>query len=187
MKKFSINDALSVGLVQFKKRPWYLAGLTTAFVGMFIATASAGAVVTALSYLLYGGFLSVLLKHYHGGWIQFDDLFDIDKRWIYFAFLGLLKMLVIGIGLVFFILPGIYLAVRLMFAELLVIDRGLRPFEAMQASYDMTANHFWQLLLLSLVFGLLATLGFAFFLVGVFVAITVIQFATIKVYYQLKV
>jgi hypothetical protein len=186
MKNFLIKDVLTTGWEQFRKRSWYLAGLSVAFTGMFIASASTLSPVTALSYILYGGFLSVLLKHYHGGWIKFDDLFDIDKRWIYFAFLGLLKMFVIAIGLVFFILPGVYLAVRLMFAELLVIDKGMRPFEAMQASYDMTKNHFWKLLLVALVFSLLAILGLMFFLVGVFVAVLVIQFATIKIYYNLK-
>jgi len=186
MKNISIRSALSTGWAQFTRRPWYLFGLSLAVFLFFVLTASGDAVVTALSYIVYGAFISVLLKHYHGGQIVFDDLFDIDKRWIYFAFLALIKALLILLGFAFFVLPGIYLAIRWMFAELLVIDKGMRPMEALRASSQLTQGHWWKLFFFSLISILLMSLGLVVFIVGAVAVVTIMQFATIKMYYDLQ-
>ncbi len=186
MKTVSIRTALKEGWQLFMKRPWYLLGLSIAVGLLFVVTASNNALATALSYIVFGGYIAILLKFSNGESISFDDLFITDKRWIYLAFLALIKMVLIGLGLLCFIIPGIYLAVRWMFADLLVIDKGLRPLEALKASSALTEGYRWKLFFFSLVAGLLVLLGLVFFIIGAVAAGIVIQFATIHIYKALQ-
>ena len=187
MKKVQIRSALSTGWSQFKRRPWYLLGLMLGFVAITMMTAGQNTMFTALSYIAYGGFLSMMLRHSNGEHIVFDDLFDVvDKRWIYFAFLAVVKTALIMLGFLCFIIPGVYLAIRWMFAELLVIDKGLRPLEALKASSKLTEGVRWKLFAFVLVVVLLSLLGLLALIIGVFVVGLVAQLAAIKVYKDLQ-
>jgi hypothetical protein len=185
MKSFSISNALGVGWQSFKRRPWYLLGLALAVFALF-ALSIGNAVVTALAYILYSGYIAVLIRHYRGETIVFDDLFTLDNRWISFAFMGLIKGILIFLGFVCFILPGIYLAVRWMFAEFYVINEGMRPMEALRASSALTKGHWWHLFGFSLVVILLLILGLFALIVGVIVVSVVVFIATFKIYEDLK-
>ena len=187
MKHILIGQALSDGWKQFTRRPWYLLGIALTIFVLFVVTAGNNSAVTALSYILYGGFVAFLLRHANGETVVFDDLFEIvDKRWIYFAFLGIIKSLLIFLGLLFFIVPGVYLAIRWMFAELLVIDKGLRPMEALKASSEMTEGVRGKLFLYALVSLLLVIVGVFAFLIGAVVAGIVVQLASIRLYKDLS-
>ncbi len=186
MKAVDIRGSLKEGWKLFTQRGWYFIGLFLAFVVLFILTAGDSAVVTALSYILYGGYFALLLKHARGERVVFDDLFSIDSRWISFAFLGLIKTVLILIGFLLLIIPGIYLSVRWMFAELLVIDKGLRPLEALKASSELTKGYRWKLFLFSLVMTVLILVGFLALGIGAVVASIVSMFAIIKIYFTLS-
>lgn len=186
MKKVKIGEAIQTGWSVFMKRPWYLFGLALAVMGLFAATSSQ-ALAAALAYIVYGGFTGVLIKHYNGEAIVFDDVFTIDtQKWISFAFLAVIQAIFIILGFICFIIPGVYLAVRWMFAGLLVIDKGLRPMEALKASSKLTEGVRWKLFLFSLAMLPLFVLGFLFFIVGFAVAMLVCIFATIKIYKDLQ-
>ncbi len=186
MKKVNIRESLGVGWSQFKKRPWYLLGLTLAVAGLFVVAGVNEVGVTALAYIVYGGFIAILLKHYAGQVVEFDDLFDIDKRWVYFAFLGIIKTLLIMLGFLCFVIPGIYLSVRWMFAELFVIDQGMRPVEALRASSKIVEGHWWKLFLFSIAGVLLVVVSLFAFIVGAVIAWIVMHFAVIKIYKNLQ-
>lgn len=185
MKKIHIRKALGVGWESYKRRPWYLLGLTIAVTVLF-AVSIGNMVATALSSIVYAGYLIILIKHYRGEAFVFDDLFMSDKRWIYFAFLAIIKGILILIGLICFIVPGVYLAVRWIFAEYLVIDQGMRPLEALRESSRLTEGHRWHLFLYSVVAVLLLLLGLLCLLVGFFVAMTVLLVATFVLYEEVK-
>jgi len=142
--------------------------------------------MTALAAVAYCGYLSMLIKHYRGGHIEFDDLFTVEGRWVSYAFLTLIKSFFIILGLLFFVVPGIYLAVRWVFAEILVVDQGMRPLEALRASSAMTAGNRWQLFGLLFVGTLLMILGVFVFVIGLVAAGAVLMFALIKAYEELK-
>ena len=187
MKKVHIRESLKVGWGLFMKRPWYLLGLVIAFVLLFVATGSQGALVTALAYVVNAGYLALLLRHYAGETVVFDDLFSVDQqKWISFAFLALIKGVAIVLGLVFFIIPGVYLAVRWTFAELYVIDKGMRPLEALKASSELTKGVRWKIFLFMGVSIALIVIGVLFLFIGALVASIVILFATIKIYKDLQ-
>lgn len=187
MKTFNIWSSIGEGWRLFKRRPWYLLGLTLVTFVLFVFTASESAMVTALSYILFGGYLALLLRHVAGEQVRFDDLFEVvDKRWIYFAFLGIIKGILIMLGFLCFIIPGVYLAVRWMFAEILVIDKGLRPMEALRASSELTAGVRWKLFAYTLVALLLVFVGLFALIIGAVIASVVVQLATIVIYKHLS-
>ncbi len=162
MKKVHIREAINTGWSDFKRRPWYLLGLTVATFALMTIISSDSAAVITLAYILFGGYIAVLLKHADGEAIVFDDLFDIvDKRWIYFAFMGVIKMVLITLGMFLLVVPGIYMAIRWTFSELLVLDKGLRPLEALRASSDLTEGVRWKMFLFLIPAGLVVGLSIA--------------------------
>ncbi len=186
MKTFSVFAAWQAGWNSFMKRPWYLLGITLVTILLFIV-ALGNAVITALAYILYGGYLTLLINHTQDKHVVFDDLFTvIDFRFVSFAFLALIKGVLVLLGFICFIIPGIYLSVRWMYAELLVIDQGMRPLEALKASSIMTEGMRGKLFLFALLVGITIMLGLLAFIVGAFAMITVSLLALIILYEQAK-
>jgi uncharacterized membrane protein len=181
MNTISIRSALRTGWYTFSRRPWYLLGVTLAFTVICMLTVG-NAAFTALAYIAFGGYLAMLLAFYRGQPIVFDDMFSLDQRWISFAFLGVIKTALIFLGLIAFLVPGIYLAVRWIFAEFLVIDKGMRPLEALRESSKMTAGVRGKLFLFTIVSIVLILLGLVALIIGAFVASVVVTFALIAMY-----
>ncbi len=185
MKTFKIGEAYSRAWAKLAERFWYLSGLAAAMFIIMALTTGEGALYTALSYIIFGGFIAMLLRNYDGKTVVFDDLFSIDNRWISFTFTSLIKGMCILVGLLLFIVPGVYLAIRWMFAELLVIDKGMRPMEALKASSEMTKGNMWKLLWFFILTILTILAGAALLFVGIFPAMVIMTFAMISVYRQL--
>ena len=185
MKKIHIRSAIAEGWSSFIQRPWYLLGIALAFALLFIV-AVGDTMVTALASVLYGGYIMMLITHFRGGSIEFDDMFAINDRWISYSFLMIIKTFFIILGFLCFIIPGIYLSMRWAFAELLVIDQNMRPLEALRASSKMTEGNRWKLFWFTLVSMFLVTAGFFFFFIGAVVMGVVITLAMIKIYDDLK-
>lgn len=183
---FSIKESLGVGWRKFMERPWYLFGIALAVSGLFLAVSSESAMFTALAYVLYAGYLAFLFKHFNTGGVSFDELFDADKRWIYFAFLAVIKGFLLLLGFLLLIVPGIYLAVRWMFAEFYVVEKGMRPLEALRASSELTKGHRWKLFWFSLIATVLLILSLLLLVVGILPASLVLTFAMMHIYYALQ-
>lgn len=184
--ELSIRAALAAAWAHFERRGWYLFGLTAAVIGLGMI-ASGDAIAAALAYILFGGYIAVLLKHARLEQVVFDDLFNLfDQRWIYFAFGSLIKSVLIFIGLLLFIVPGIYLAVRWMFSELYIIDQGMRPLEALKASSELTAGYRWKLFWYVLAAIALSLVSLLFLIVGLFVAVAVLNLTTIMLFWKLQ-
>jgi len=185
MNTLSIRTALSEAWSHFERRGWYLFGLTAAVIGLSVLVAG-DAVAAALAYILFGGYITLLLKHARHESVVFDDVFDIDRRWIYFAFGSLIKGVLVFLGLLLFIVPGVYLAIRWMFSGLYIIDHGMRPLEALKASSELTEGHRLKLFWFTLVATLLTLLSVLFFVVGLFVAVAVINLTVIMLFWKLQ-
>lgn len=67
--------------------------------------------------------------------------------WPTFALLVGLSSLLIMLGVSLLVLPGLWVMVKLAFAEYLLVLRGLTPLDALRESFKQTNGHFWSLLL----------------------------------------
>lgn len=114
-----------------------------------------------------------------------DAFMGFKKPFVTLVVVGLLGSLLITVGLICLILPGIYLAVGYGFASLLAIDQGLGFWEAMEKSRRIITRNWWRifgLLLLGIPFMLL---GIAALGVGMFVAIPLVNAAFVYAYEDL--
>ncbi|MGE6791244.1 hypothetical protein ACQKFS_04380 [Pseudomonas guineae] len=75
------------------------------------------------------------------------DLFATSLRlWPSFALLAGLNTLAVLLGASLFVLPGLWLMVKLAFAEYLLVLRGLSPLKALHESFEMSSGYFWPML-----------------------------------------
>ncbi|WP_296258833.1 MULTISPECIES: YciC family protein [unclassified Pseudomonas] len=68
------------------------------------------------------------------------------RMWPTFAVLTALSTLLIMAGLSLFIAPGVWVMIKLVFSEYLLVLRGLGPLEAMRESFRMTRGHMVRIL-----------------------------------------
>lgn len=207
MRKLSVGDCVSFGWETFKKRPWFLIGtlllvLIIASIpgafgpeppelgpdGEFIAqpmTAMNWIAMLAsviVSTLAWCGITTFYLRaHDNVIGVQLADLWNPGPFW---RFLGahILTGIAVTLGLLAFVVPGLIIALGLMFVPYLVVERGLGPVEAIKESWRITKGNKWQLALLSLALLGIIILGLLALGVGVLVAMPIAMLASVHAY-----
>lgn len=198
----AIKDSLRFGWQTFKARPWFfvgvsavlfLIGMLSGFVQSVIVSVFGEDMGSVLSFLVsivvntaMGiGFLCVYLKAHDS--VMSPTLRDLWHPAPFWKYLGayLLMMVILVIGFILLIIPGIILSVALMFTLMLVVDKGLGPIEALKESARLTKGKRWALLGFGLVMALVNVVGCIALFVGLLVTIPVTLLATVHVYRQL--
>ncbi|MDF2490999.1 MAG: hypothetical protein K0S77_3621 [Pseudomonas sp.] len=122
------------------------------------ASPAYGMLVSLFFYPLYSAALILYLDTRSNG--QETPKRDLFARalqlWPALALMILISSLLIMAGFALFVLPGIWVMINLVFAEYLLVLRGLPVVESMRESARMTTGHFWQILVC--VLGVLAPL-----------------------------
>jgi uncharacterized membrane protein len=198
---FSTESALRFGWETFKKRPWFFVGSTVVILlasGLINAVTSAidtalsgsaeePSIVGGLLSLGLGTLLSMGATAFYLAAQDNPDTVDLSALWHpqpFWKFLGasILFAIVIAIGLVLLIVPGIIFALMFMFTTFVVIDRELGPIEAMKESHRITYGHKWSLLGFTLLLVLINLLGAIALLLGLLVTIPVSSLAVAHAY-----
>ena len=91
---------------------------------------------------LYAGIFMILIKHSIGSPIQVGELFNHYDKIVPIFIVMFLTQILVMIGLVLFIIPGIYLMVCFSFALPLVIEKNMSPIEALKTSRKVV-HHKW--------------------------------------------
>ncbi|WP_110946559.1 YciC family protein [Pseudomonas bohemica] len=101
-----------------------------------------------LFYPLYTGALILFLSAKTRGEApaKRDLLAAALRMWPTFAVLTALSTLLIMAGLSLFIVPGVWVMIKLVFSEYLLVLRGLGPLDAMRESFHMTRGHMVRIL-----------------------------------------
>jgi|SRR5579871_475316 len=197
---FSIEEALGRGWALFKENWLLLIGallITGVIQGVCSGIASAVGKQPVLSLIaqlaaeavglaLYGGLARITLALVDGRTPSMELLFSAFPLIVNLFVAGVLTGILVGIGFVLLIVPGIFLATRLAFATFFIVDEGAGPIEAIQRSWDMTRGHFWQLFLFGIVVVILNCLGLLILLVGVLATGAVTLVATAFIYRRLS-
>jgi len=102
-----------------------------------------------LFYPLYTGALILFLDAKTRGEVPTTrDLFATTLiMWPKFAVLTILSTMLIMAGMSLFILPGVWVMIKLVFSEYLLVLRGMGPLQAMRESFKMTQGHVVRILL----------------------------------------
>ncbi len=115
-------------------------------------------VVSLLSYLLGAwlalGMIRMFLDIFHGRKPTIGVLFSQAGLLLYFLGAVILYILMLLGGLVLFVIPGLFLAIKFYFFSIFIVDKELGPIESLKASWNLTKGHWWN------VFGLMFLLVF---------------------------
>jgi len=126
---------------------------------------------TLLAPPLYAGFYLVANKISRGEEVIYPDFFGGFRFWIPTAVISLLTQVLIAIGLIALIIPGIYLAVGYLFAIQMGIFGGLDPWSAMEWSRKLITRNWWRFL--GLLLGLVVLNALGLLLAGIGLLFTV--------------
>ncbi len=195
MNTFSIEAALRFGWNTFKKRPGFFVGVTliigivswiTGFIIGLLGEPGEGMIGRLLNLLVTTlvdlGVVAVLLKAFDNVEApQFADLWHPHR---YLPYLGatILMGLIVVVGLVLLIIPGIIASIMLMFTKFLVVDRSLGPVEALKESVRITKGHRLNLFLFMLAIIAINLVGALLLFVPLLVTVPVSGLAMIYVY-----
>ncbi|MDO4703299.1 hypothetical protein [Tannerella sp.] len=136
-----------------------IAGMVIALIGLFI------------SLIFELGYTKNLFQALDGEEPQFSAYGQMSRKIFVYFTARLVYGLIVCAGLVLLIVPGIYLAIRLQFYYMAIIEENAGILDSLRRSWEITRGSTPKLFLLLLVqFGILLA-GFVLFLIGIFMAL----------------
>lgn len=200
METFRIGEAISYGWEKFKKHflfLWMILATTWLIsIGFNLLQKGAGdetllgglisVVAIVVSLIVNLGLIRMYLDLADGTESKLERLFSQYR--FFWKYLGgvIVYSLMVVLGLVLLIVPGIYLALRYQFFSYLIIDKNLGPIEALKGSAVMTDGVKWKLFGLSLTLLGLNLLGVVALVVGLLVTVPMSIMAYVYVYRALR-
>ena len=161
---------------------WPIIGIS-ALVMLILAATNAAYVGLILTGPLIGGLNWYYLKRIRGQQAGINDAFaGFTMAFVQLLLTSLVSGLLVGVGLLFCLLPGICLAVAWCLAIPLVIDRKLPFWDALEVSRKVVTKHWWSFLGLILVFALVNLGGTLLCCVGSFLTTPLTLVALMYVY-----
>lgn len=193
--KLSIKECLSAGWDKFKARPWF-------FVGTFVIYAVIQGIMSAVlpedsflltflvslvvSTFLYMGLINIYLKGYENpASPSYKDFWHPGQFWNYLGATVLVAIVVV-IGLILLVVPGIILGLALSLTGYLVIDRNMKPIEAMKESMRLTKGNRLNLLGLGIVLAILTFIGAIPLFLGLLVVAPITMLSGVHAYRTLS-
>lgn len=195
MTTFSISEALQVGWQKTKENIWLWVGILITFgvinmafgwIGNEVKEGLLSWVVSLAGYvvqsLLELGAMAVALKLLDGQPTKFSDVFSQHPQLLQFLIATIVGGVAVVAGLIVFIIPGIYIALRLSQAGFMIVDRKGSGIEALKQSWAVTRGHTLQLLFLSITLAILNVIGALLLFIGLLITIPISTVAAAFVY-----
>jgi hypothetical protein len=139
-------------------------------------------VVSSLAVPLYAGFGIAAFKRMSGQQLQFSDFFNGFKYFLPLFLAGLAIELLVTVGLLLLVLPGLYLAVGYTFTMFLVIDYRMEFWQAMETSRKIVTTQWFAVFWLVIVLFLLNIFGAVALGIGLLVTVPVTSCAVAIAY-----
>jgi len=156
---------------------------------------AAGATILGILGFIYGililgptdyGVSFAHLKAARGDKLEIKDMFEAFRNYWNAVLANLLVIVIVGVGLVLLIVPGIIFACKLVFTPYLVVDRKMEVIEAVRESWRMTSGYAWKVFLIGLLAILISIAGLICFGVGIIVSIMWIRLALASLYHAVS-
>jgi predicted Ser/Thr protein kinase len=161
---------------------WPIVGITALMI-LLVQAACSTAIGIVAGGPLMGGLWLYLLKRARGEPASVETAFSgfhIAFANLFLA--GLVTWMLIILGFICFIIPGLYLAVAWMFTLVLVIDKRLDFWTAMELSRKMVTKHWWKFFGFWFVLLLMKVGGALFCGIGIFLAAPIALAAAVFAY-----
>ena len=202
---FSIKEAFSYGWETFKKRPVFFIVFSLIIIGVNIIPGILSPILSnkelhleILSFIvpLLGAILSMIvslgiinftLRIFDNKPTSYSSIFEKWQLVLLYFLASILYGLIIFVGFVLLIVPGIIWSIKFQFFPYFMVDRGTGIIESLKLSSKITNNNKWRLFLFGLVQGLVGFLGFLLLGIGILAAIPIGTMAEAYVYRKLSV
>lgn len=207
MNTFSVGECFRFAWETFKKRPGFFVGATvfvsvisgiihrvfpfpssttpSSVLGLVLVAAIIGLLLQAFVKM---GSINLLFKaHEDPASAHLSDLwYPAWNTLLYYVGASILSGVIIVIGFILLIIPGIYFSLRFMFVPYFVIDKKLTPLDALKESSRITLGHKGELLLLVLALIGINIVGAILLFIGLLVSIPVSMLAVVHAYRVLE-
>lgn len=195
--ELNIRHCIARGWKLLKQNFWPVFAVNTlvvvllAFMGSFSLTLSSswpgahfGSVVSLIfSGPLLGGLYMYFLKLIRGERPSMETLFSGFSGRFLQLFLGnFVGTVLVLLGFLCLILPGVYLATAWLFTLVLIIDKRLDFWPAMELSRKVITKHWWKFLGFAVVLFLMKITGLLFCIIGFFIAGPIVHAAFLYAY-----
>ncbi len=139
---------------------------------------------TLFAMVLWGGVDWLFLKLARGQPASFADTFSgFSRALVPLLVLGVITMTLVPIGFLFCLAPGVYLmAIWMLFPALLIMDKGMEFWPAMELSRKVVQRHPWAFVWFVVVIFLVFFAGFLACGVGAFVTLAITNAAIVYAY-----
>lgn len=187
--KFQLSEVVGTSWKAVKSQIWVLVGLLVAYtiiagiIQTFIMPSQPQAapvftprlgigwlISLVISGLFMLGYLKNLFQTLDGQEPQFSAYGQQARKLLTYILSYFLFMLIVVIGLVLFIIPGIYLALRLQFFIAFIVEENAGIVESLKMSWAITKGNTGKLFLLALLMFAILLLGVIVLIIGIFVA-----------------
>lgn len=190
---FSIKDVLKKGWALTKEHLWFLLGyqilLCLIYIGISLFKEKfwwTSLVEFFFFELTTLGWIHSLLLISRGSKPSLDQLYANWRQVIWFTLGYLIYGMMIAVGLVLLIVPGIYLAVKYCLVPYYIADKDMWPLQAFKAAGEASKGLRWRLFLFgSALFGI-NLLGFLCLIFGIFLTYPITMIASGLVYLRLS-
>lgn len=125
--------------------------VTSMMIGQFLISILG----SALTYPLLAGVNLVGIRRAADQPISFNDVFKGLGLFVPLLITALLMNVLVYVGLMLLIIPGLYLSIAYVLAVPLVIERGLSPWQALETSRKAITQHWFKIFGLFIVLGLI--------------------------------
>lgn len=195
-KKFSIGEAVGFGWETFKKN--YLLFIALAAIDLIISglpnfkleiaknvSSTINPVIWLLEELVQIGVITIVLKVIDSKKTDLGDMFENIR--LYWRYLSgtLLYGLIVFIGFILLIVPGVIWAIKYQFYGYLIIDKKMKPMDALRKSAEITEGERWNLFILGFALFGVILLGVLALGIGIFAALPVVWIAVAFIYRKL--
>jgi len=129
----------------------------------------------------------VFLKAVRGERIEIKDMFRVfQKNYWNVVIANIVVGVIVGLGIVMLIVPGIIFACRLAFVPYLVVDKEMDVMDALRVSWDMTRGYGWQIFFIGFLAIFIVIGGLLCLFVGVIISIMWISAAFAVMYHAVE-
>lgn len=138
-----------------------------------------------LSTIISLGLIKIALNLLDNKEGKLSDLFSQLPLFFKYLFSNILYGLIIFVGFILLIIPGIILAVKYQFFVYFIVDKNAGPIEALKRSSEITRGAKWDLFLFGLLLGFINFLGALCLIIGLFATVPITMIASAFVYRKL--
>lgn len=192
---FSIKEALTYAWKAYTADPLFYSGVTLVLTlasmllnGLTSQDPSVVlgiAVSLVLSTFVTIAYSTLALSVREGTHAVWRDLWAPEHFWRVLG-VSLLQALIVTIGFILLIIPGIIVALMLSLSQLVAVDKKLGPVAALKESYRLTKGQLFQLFILAVILAAMNIAGALALGVGLLVSIPVSMIAYAHVYRKLN-